>query len=350
MAGGGLGGVLLYGRTGALSLETAYARAFDSVGLQASIYEADPAAADLSRWIRSRVGRRLARTSLRLRRLAVRRRNAALLKQAVDQRPRLALLVNGALVMPETVAALRELGAVVAILHPDAPVPGNSNFRPEHLPSAREADFCFIWSRRLVDSLLAAGARRVEYLPFAWDPKQFPYVPHPGDGGKVVFVGGWDRHRERLLEPVAEHFDLEIWGPAYWGTRTRFRSPLRRCWMGRAVRGQEAAEVVAHAAIALNVLREQNLPDGTNMRTFEVPGAGGFLLANRTVGATEIYAEGRAGAFFGSEAELLEKIRYYLGHPRERRQIARRAHEITEQGQRYVHRARRILEIARALA
>ena len=41
------------------------------------------------------------------------------------------------------------------------------------------------------------------------------------------------------------------------------------------------------------------------MRTFELPGAGGFLLATRTAGAAEIYPEGEAGAYFGSVGELL---------------------------------------------
>lgn len=343
--------VLLYGRSGPARLEASYARAFRELGWEVARFDADPAAGDLSWWLRSRVGRRLTKPSLRLRRWGARRRNGAFRERAFELRPDLVLLVKGAFVMPETVASLREAGIVVAVFHPDAPVPENQNHRPEHLPIMREAGVSFIWSRKLKTRLQEEGARRVAYLPFAWDPEVFPHVR---DGRRtapeVVFVGGWDEHREGLLEPVAERFDLELWGPDYWGARTRRGSPLRDCWQGRALRGHEAARTVAGADIALNILREQNLPDGTNMRTFEVPGAGGFLLATRTSGATEIYPEGEAGAYFGSVEELQEKIAYYLEHDDERHAIAQRAHEITAREHRYVHRVHRILESTERVA
>lgn len=337
--------VLLYGRSGAMRLEASYARAFRAIGWEVASYDAAPNSGDLDWWLQSRAGRWITRWSLPLRRWGARRRNAAFRDRALELDPELVLLVNGAFVMPETVAAIRASVAPVAIFHPDAPIPGNKNYRPEHLPAAREADVTLIWSRTLGSRLDADGARRVVYLPFAWDPKVYPYLEASGrNGPEVVFVGGWDRHRERWLEPVAERFELEIWGPEYWGKRTRHSGSVRDCWQAQALRGRKAAQTVASADIALNILREQNLPDGTNMRSFEVPGAGGFLLASRTRGATEIYPEGEAGAYFGSREELVEKIGYYLQHPAERAKISRRAHEITERKHKYVHRARRILE------
>ncbi len=47
--------------------------------------------------------------------------------------------------------------------------------------------------------------------------------------------------------------------------------------------------------------------------------------------------------YFGSVEEMLERSVYYLEHPEERRSIARRAHEITEKGHRYIHRVQRIV-------
>lgn len=337
--------VLLYRRSGTERLGASYARAFHALGWEVERYDSDPDAEDLDWWLRSRAGRWLTRRSLGLRRWGTRRRNVAFREMALELRPDLVLLVNGAFIMPETVAAIRDSGTRLAIFHPDAPVPENQNHRPEHLPCAREADVTFIWSRKLGARLEEEGAGRVVYLPFAWDPEVYPQVEEPGeDGPEVIFVGGWDPYRERWLEPVAKRFNLAIWGPDYWGTRTRDGSFVRNSWRGRALRGREAAEAVARADIALNVLRDQNLPDGTNMRTFEVPGAGGFLLATRTSGAAEIYPEGEAGAYFGSKEELLSKITYYLEHSTERGAIGRRAHEITARAHRYVHRARRIVE------
>lgn len=336
--------LVLYGQLGRWCLERSYARAFEELGYHVRTFDAQPGGADLAWWARSRPGARLSRGSLCLRRLASRGRNAAFRDRVLACRPDLVFVVKGTYLMPESVSSLRRAGIPVAVFQPDAPVLGNSAYRPEHLSVVREADVTFIWSRALQRTLEMAGARTVAYLPFAWDPKVFPRVDcGTVEGADVVFVGGWDPNRERWLEPVAKHFQLKIWGPDYWGNRTRRGSRLRRSWQGHALRGPEAARTVAGAKIVLNIIRDQNLPDGTNMRTFEVPGAGGFLLATRTAGATEIYPEGEAGAYFSSVEELLEKLEHYLARPEERGAIAGRAHQITAREHRYVHRARRIL-------
>lgn len=337
--------LLLYGRSGEFRLEASYTRAFRQLGWTVERFDAPATGDDLSWWITSSVARRITRRSLFLRRVGAGRRNERLVRRTREIQPELVLLVNGALVMPEAVASMQEAGATVAVFHPDAPVPGNPNYRPEHLPVARQADACFVWSRELATRLRNAGVSNTEYLPFAWDPRVFPHVEEAAASGpEVIFVGGWDEHRERWLEPVADVFDLEIWGPDYWERRTRSGSPVHDCWQGRGLRGREAAEAVANAKVALNVLRRQNLPDGTNMRTFEVPGAGGFLLATRSDGAAEIYPEEEAGAYFESPDELLSMVRWYLDHTEERQAIAERAHAITAAEHRYVDRARTIVQ------
>lgn len=323
-------------------LASSYARAFESLACRVVEHDVRKRPESLRFWLRGKLARRLSRSVLWVRRLGSRRWNRECLRRATDTD--VVLVVKGDFLMPDTITAMREEGCSVYILHPDDPFPPSTNHRPELLPNALAADGNFVWSRCLQSRLERLGAECSGYLPFAWDPEVFPHVVEGGQvSADVVFVGGWDRHRERWLEPVAERFDLEIWGPEYWGTRTRPRGKVRSCWKGRELRGRDAAQVVAGAAIALNIFREQNLPDGTNMRTFEVPGAGGFLLSHRSEGAVEIYPEGRAGAYFDSMDEMLEKIDYFLTHPEERGAIARRAHEITARRHRYVHRARTML-------
>lgn len=338
------GRILLYGHAAKYRLGTSYLQAFERIGWKVELLDLDELEAHVRPWLQSRVGRRLTAGSLTLRRLGSRRWNDRLRERARALEPDLVFLISAQMVMPETVRAVRDASGKVAVFFPDDPLPGASGAWPEQFEAAREADRAFVWSRKLAGEMEEEGAAPVEYLPFAWDPKVFPYIAQPKERDwDVVFVGGWDRHRERWLEPVAREFELRIWGPTYWGERTRPDSHVRAAWQGRALRGEEAARVIAGSPVVLNVLREQNLPDGTNMRTFEVPGAGGFLLASRTGGAREIYPEGEAAAYFGSHEELTEKISFYLEHSAERRKIARRAHEITRSNHRYVHRARRIL-------
>lgn len=56
-------------------------------------------------------------------------------------------------------------------------------------------------------------------------------------------------------------------------------------------------------------------------RTFEVPGAGGFLLSGRADNIEEYFVPGAEIALFENESDLLEKIRHYMAYPEERERV-----------------------------
>jgi hypothetical protein len=336
--------ILLYGDFTWDRLGASFGRAFEKLGHRIIPIDTRELEHNLAPWLRHRIGHRLTIRNLVLRRRGSQAWNQRLLDTVTAQRLDLVLLLNGDFVMPETIDKIRTLGVPVAIFHADNPFPPFPNNRPETLLSALACDHYYTWSKSLIPRLQAYGVKRVEYLPFAWDPLVFPTVSKPALlEYDVVFVGGWDRDREDLLTPLARLFDLKIWGPSYWRDRTRLGSPLRHCWQGSALTGQDAARVQAHAKVNLNLLRAQNLPDGTNMRTFEVPGCGGFLLSTRTLGAMEVYPEGIAAAYFDDSTECVNMINFYLKYESKRDEIIKQAHKITLTGHQYTDRAHRIL-------
>jgi spore maturation protein CgeB len=330
-------------------LGSSYKRAFEELGHEVVPFESADYSGDLSWWVRRRIPHRLTLHSLRLRDLGSRGWQGRFLDTIRRSAPELVLVLNGNFLMPHTLRAVRAMGRRVVIFHADNPFGPYACVRPEQLPVIPEVDGYLIWSRRLIERARAYGARRTGYLPFGWDPLIFPagqLADRPDYD--VVFVGNWDRHREDALTPVAQRFKLAIFGADYWSSRTSAFSPLRACWKGPVI-GAQCADIFRRAKVSLNILREQNLPDGTNMRTFEIPGSGGFSLSNRTSGAEEILPDGEAAAYFDSTSDCLAKIEHYLARDEERRRMAARGHEIVAGGYTYRHLAEKILAFAAAM-
>lgn len=334
--------ILVLGNTDPEQLSASYRRAFEALGHKVIHVDMDQLAPRVSASLRTRVGYRLTKRSATLGRLAAATVNRRLLALVRERRPDLFFTVNGDFLTPGAVRAIKEAGTPVFIFHADNPLPPHRANRPETIPAALAADRYFIWSQTVAGRLDQLGVR-ARYLPFAWDPIVFPYEPRCPMEHDVVFIGGWDPEREEILERVAAEFDLKIWGPPYWATRTKLGSRARDSWQGRAVRGPEAATIIARSKIALNILRDQNLPDGTNMRTFEVPGAGGFALATYTPGTDAIFPDRRSGAFFRTALDLLSQIERYLPDEETRVSMAQAAHGAVAREHRYVDRTRQIL-------
>jgi spore maturation protein CgeB len=91
------------------------------------------------------------------------------------------------------------------------------------------------------------------------------------------------------------------------------------------VRGEDYRRVICGSRISLGFVSSSNHDEHT-MRTFEIPGCGGFLLAERTRAHQELFVEGEEAEFFGSIDECADKIRFYLKNEAARRRIAEGGH------------------------
>jgi spore maturation protein CgeB len=79
-------------------------------------------------------------------------------------------------------------------------------------------------------------------------------------------------------------------------------------------------------------------------RTFEVPGAGGFLLTELSPDLEQYFERGKEIATFESPDELVAMARYYLDHPDQRDAIARAGHRRTTAEHSYEQRFSEILQ------
>lgn len=249
----------------------------------------------------------------------------------------------------------RATGAPIVVFHPDDPF-NNGNLvkrgpaHPRSIGQARAADLCLSWSPLIMERLVAAGVRKPRYIAFAADPALHP-VPSVSDadrralGADVAFIGNWDAEREHWMTAIvaaceADGVDLALWGAHGWKRAADPR--VQRSWRGRPLFADEMATAVAASRINLNILRLQN-KDATNMRTFEIPCAGGFMLHERSAMLGRHFKIGEAVDDFATVDELVAKVKRWLGDDDERERVAAQGHS-TALAWTYTHWAGQVLE------
>jgi spore maturation protein CgeB len=343
--------ITLVGNFAIGSLESSFRSAFDSIGVRTSSVDIPRLTNELSWPARNRILHRVTIRSEFSRRVFSRGFNRSVEESIIQSQAPVVLICKGVFLMPETLHNLRQRGIFVVCYYPDNPFPPHCAQTPEALTAALETDLYLVWSELLVEKLRNAGVRNPRFLPFAWDPHAFPYQASRAQGSwpGVLFLGNWDREREEFLEELASHVPLRIYGPDYWGTRTKPSSRVRLLWQNSMLRTVDAARCIRDSAICINILRTQHVidgkPDGLIMRHFEVPGSGGFLLSTRGGGATRLFPEGKTGAYFTGMAECLEMVNAYLRDSRARCDLAQRAHSEVVMHHTYANRAQEILKL-----
>jgi spore maturation protein CgeB len=116
--------------------------------------------------------------------------------------------------------------------------------------------------------------------------------------------------------------------------------------------GPEIPEIIRGSVISLNFSNATRVWEGLRprhthqikARTFEVPGAGGFLLTQWADGLEHYYVPDREVVLFRDVDELATKIRHFLAHPSERDAIAGAGFERTRRDHLYDQRMREVLD------
>ncbi len=98
-----------------------------------------------------------------------------------------------------------------------------------------------------------------------------------------------------------------------------------------------------NARINLNITL-RSIHTGIPFRSFEILGAGGFLLSNYQADYADCYTDGEDYVSFSSREDMLDKIEYYLSHEKERAQIAANGLKTTMDNHTYAHRLKIMLE------
>ncbi len=296
------------------------------------------------------------------------RLNARVLAAASDFRPDLVWGEKQEYLTVETLERLRTGGARLAHFTPDPYFHLDWKRTPQMdaaMPHFDVLIYCKAYERADYEAL----GKPLVYMPLGYCDET--HRPLPSDDPRwacdVGFLGGWEPRRERLLRALVRAVDdLKIWGGYWdflrdgrWSLRRRiilgqlaggepFRiardERLGRAWQGGEIYGDDYARALTGGRVGVGFLR-QVCPDQHTTRSFEIPACGALLLADRTDEHQSFFEEGREAEFFGSEAELVDKARFYAANeaPRARVAAAGRA-RCRNSGYSYVERLRPVAD------
>ncbi len=143
----------------------------------------------------------------------------------------------------------------------------------------------------------------------------------------VVFVGGFSPRRWQYISPILDK-NLNIYGPGWLKKGRLFNFQLRKCHAARSIWGQPMVQLYNDAKIVLNVTSWDTAQlSGQNLRLFDVPSTGAFLLTDDAKEIQEYFKPGEEIETFSSPEELKSKIDYYLANDQAREKIARKGYE-----------------------
>lgn len=151
-------------------------------------------------------------------------------------------------------------------------------------------DLVFTSFPHYVERLLKMGAKRVEFVPLAFEPtipkRVLGPVGQPARHLDVVFVGGvganvhW-RAGTQALEIIAGDLGEDrFWWWGYGRENLDPASPLHACWHGEAW-GRDMYDKLLRAKIVVNRHGEVAEGCGNNLRQAEATGCGACLLTDQ---------------------------------------------------------------------
>lgn len=243
--------------------------------------------------------------------------NRRLLSIAQLKKPDAVLVFKGMQIFPETVEEIKRHTRIIANYNPDHPLhfysagSGNMNV----LNSVQLFDVHFSYSQNIAQKIKNRYSLPAYWVPFGYD-ENVKGVPAYSFPTSFLFIGAWDKERQRLLSDLKE-FDIKIFGNAPWQYRTYLSPSIQKMYQNKPLLKGEYLSASNTALGNLNLLRKQNrVEQSHNMRTFEVPGYGGLLISERTEEQLGFFEENKEAVYFSSQDELRSKLRYFSENPR----------------------------------
>lgn len=237
--------------------------------------------------------------------------NNAFIQLVETSKPDVIWVFKGMEFFPETLQLLKEKGTKLVNYNPDNPFifSGRGSGNRNITDSVELYNFHFTYNLAIQEQLQKQFEARTAWLPFGFDVSEELYkecqaIP---ETIKACFLGNPDEKRASFIKELASGgISIDVYGND-WSKFVR-QGNVR---IFPPVYDEQFWKVLRTYRVQLNLMRVHN-EDSHNMRTFEIPGIGGIMVAPETKEHTMFFDDKKEAFFFRDATDCAAIIRQLL--------------------------------------
>jgi hypothetical protein len=234
-----------------------------------------------------------------------------LLNRVKNEKYDLIWVFKGMEILPNTLSMLKKQTQRLINFNPDNPFifsgkgSGNKNItRSIHL-----YDEHFTYDRQVKAKIETEFNLKCTLVPFGFDPEVIPVeeLNDLEETNAVCFLGNPDSYRAKILQSILDkNICLHVYGN---GWNDFLKHPKLTIY--GPVYEKEYFKTLRKYRVQLNIMRVHNL-NSHNMRSIEIPGCGGIMLAPKTKDHEAFFTENRDAFFYSNVNQLVEQVNKIL--------------------------------------
>lgn len=278
--------------------------------------------------------------------------NKAILATAEVFNPDLLFIYKGAFVLPETLEHFKSKKIPLVNFYPDVSFRTHGRLLAKTLPL-----YDYIFTTKtfgILDMKEQLGVTNSSFIPHGFDPEIHRPLDISQINGSlyscdVSFIGGYSQKKAFLLSSIKQAFpeiNLKIWGGRWENCSDKH---LSKSIMNTSILGDLYLLGILSSKINLGLLHEKvegaSSGDKITSRTFHIPGAGGFMIHEKTEEVIQYFEEDKEVVFFETPEELCKKIEHYLYNPTAREDISKEGNKRAWCEHKLDHRAQSVISV-----
>jgi len=238
--------------------------------------------------------------------------NRELIRIAEEFNPDIIWIFKGMEIYPATLERIGKFFKL-ANYNPDHPFiisgPGSGNKNVTRSIGLYHLHFCY--NADLQKQIREKFTSETVFLPFGFelDPEEYEEDRKLPEISQLCFIGNPDEKRKNTVMLLAKKgIPVSVYGHNWDGTGLK-KFPNVRIY--DAIYGREFWREIRRYRVQLNVFRKHN-QGSHNMRSFEIPAAGGIQLSPYSDELASFFKEGEEIFFYRNDQELLEQAKNLL--------------------------------------